>query len=196
MTAVATGRPGRPAAATREDALALGTDRFLAGRARRCAGDRAGARPGAGDDAPVVRNARVLHRRGARRRSPRSDLSAIRRRTPGTRRAGAARVLRSIQPRAGRHRRAPCAARAGAGARPAHPDLERRDRAAADGRGDRAPDPRRDRRRARSPRRSLPSSLAYAIVRLAEAFLYNDAIIGHPGRHRAPERGRGGCCSA
>jgi AcrR family transcriptional regulator len=31
MTPVATGRPGRPAAASREDAMALGTERFLAG---------------------------------------------------------------------------------------------------------------------------------------------------------------------
>ena len=31
MSPVATGRPGRPAAATREDALALGNERFLAG---------------------------------------------------------------------------------------------------------------------------------------------------------------------
>ena len=36
-----------------------------------------------------------------------------------------------------------------------------------------------------------PSTLAYAIVRLAEAFLFNDVAAGHPRRRRPPARRRG-----
>ena len=39
---------------------------------------------------------------------------------------------------------------------------------------------------------SRPTTLAYAIVRLAEAFLYNDAIVGIARRHRAAAPDRGG----
>ena len=41
-----------------------------------------------------------------------------------------------------------------------------------------------------------PDLLAYAIVRLAEAFLYNDAAAGLGGRHGPPAPGRGGAAGS
>ena len=139
MSSVATGRPGRPAAATRQDALALARARFLAGErvdvqaiARELGLARATMHRWFGTREVLL--GEMLAALGEER------LRAIARAHARHRRARAARLLRQLQPRARRHQRAAARGSPGAGARAAHPHLERRHRPAAHGERDRRPD--------------------------------------------------------
>jgi AcrR family transcriptional regulator len=179
MTPVATGRPGRPAAATREDAIALAGDRFLAG-------ERVDVR----GIALELRLARAtMHRWFGTRESflgevlaalAEERLAAIRNDTPG---AGAAALLdcfdrfnRELAATNGlrlllaseQERALRVLTSSGGVVQPrVVAAVERLIRAEIDA-GTFAP-------------AVAPGSLAYAIVRLAESFLYNDAIIGIRG---------------
>ncbi len=179
MTPVATGRPGRPAAATREDAIALAGDRFLAG-------ERVDVR-GIALELGLARA--TMHRWFGTRESflgevlaalAEERLAAIRNDTPGTGAAalldcfdrfnrelaatnGLRVLLASEQERALR-----VLTSSGGIVQPrVVAAVERLIRAEIDA-GTFAP-------------AVAPGSLAYAIVRLAESFLYNDAIIGIRG---------------
>jgi AcrR family transcriptional regulator len=179
MTRVATGRPGRPAAATREQALALATDWFLAGErvdVKAIAGDLGLARA-------------TMHRWFGTREAligealatlAEERLAAARRGTPGT---GARALLDSFD----RFNRELAATRglqiwlsqeqeralrlltsSGGIIQPRVVAAVERLICAEIEAGAFAP-------------AVAPSSLAYAIVRLAESFLYNDAIFGIRG---------------
>ena len=179
MTPVATGRPGRPAAASREDALALGTERFLAG-----------GRMDVKAIAQELGLARAtMHRWYGTREAfigevlaqlAEERLEVARRRTPGT----GARALLDCFDRVNRELAETIGLRAllaqeqeralrvltssGGIVQPrVVATIERLIRAEIDA-GTFTP-------------AVAPESLAYAIVRLAEAFLYNDAIIGIRG---------------
>lgn len=179
MTRVATGRPGRPAAATREQALALATERFLAGErvdVKAIAVDLGLARA-------------TMHRWFGTREAligealatlAEQRLLAARRATPGT---GATALLDSFD----RFNRELAATRglqiwlsqeqeralrlltsSGGIIQPrVVAAVERLIRAEIDA-GAFIP-------------AAAPSGLAYAIVRLAESFIYNDAIFGIRG---------------
>jgi AcrR family transcriptional regulator len=179
MTRVATGRPGRPAAATREQALALATERFLAGErvdVKAIAGDLGLARA-------------TMHRWFGTREAligqalatlAEQRLLATRRATPGT---GATALLNSFD----RFNRELAATRglqiwlsqeqeralrlltsSGGIIQPrVVAAVERLIRAEIDA-GAFIP-------------AVAPAVLAYAIVRLAESFIYNDAIFGIRG---------------
>jgi AcrR family transcriptional regulator len=179
MTPVATGRPGRPAAATREDAIALAGDRFLAG-------ERVDVR-GIALELGLARA--TMHRWFGTRESflgevlaalAEERLAAIRNDTPG---AGAAALLdcfdrfnRELAATNGlrvllaseQERALRVLTSSGGVVQPrVVAAVERLIRAEIDA-GTFAP-------------AVAPGSLAYAIVRLAESFLYNDAIIGIRG---------------
>ncbi len=179
MTPVATGRPGRPAAASREDALALATERFLAG-------ERVDVR-GIALELGLARA--TMHRWFGTRESflgevlaalAEERLSAIRAGAAGT---GAAALLECFD---GFNRE--LAATRGLRALLAQ-EQERALRVLTSSGGVVQP------RMVAAVERLIcaemdsgafapavaPGSLAYAIVRLAEAFLYNDAIIGIRG---------------
>ena len=181
MTRVAPGRPGRPAAATREAALALATKRFLAGeridvqaiarelglaratmhrwflrRARRCSARCSRRSPSSGC-ARSARRSLAAARLRCSRRSTASTASS-------RRRAGLRVLLAQEQERALR-----ILTSSGGIVQPrVVAAIEQIDR----GRGA---------RRSLQRRRSRLVRLAYAIVRLGEAFLYNDAIVGIRG---------------
>jgi AcrR family transcriptional regulator len=179
MTGVATGRPGRPAAATREEALALAREHFLAG-------ERVDVR-GIALELGLARA--TMHRWFGTRESligevlatlAEERLVAIRLRTPGSgaqalldsfdrfnRELAAAEGLRALL--AQEQERALRVLTSSGGI------VQPRVVAAVQGlisaeiaAGDFSPI-------------LAPESLAYAIVRLAESFLYNDAIIGIRG---------------
>ncbi len=179
MTPVATGRPGRPAAASREDALALATRRFLAS-------ERVDVR-GIALELGLARA--TMHRWFGTRESflgevlaalAEERLSVIRSATPGT---GAQALLECFD---GFNRE--LAATRGLRALLAQ-EQERALRVLTSSGGVVQP------RVVAAVERLIydevdtgafapavaPGSLAYAIVRLAEAFLYNDAIIGIRG---------------
>jgi len=179
MTGVATGRPGRPAAATREQALALGTDRFLAG-------ERMDVR-GIAQDLGLARA--TMHRWFGTRESfigevlatlAEERIVAIRRRIP----AGGAEALLETFDRFNHE----LAALEGLRSLLAQ-EQERALRVLTSSGGIVQP------RVVAVVERLIgdeidagafapaiaTSSLAYATVRLAEAFLYNDAIIGIRG---------------
>lgn len=179
MSPVATGRPGRPAAATREDALALGNERFLAG-------ERVDVKAIA-QELGLARA--TMHRWFGTREGfigvmlatlAEERLAAIRSEVPGS---GAAALLECFD----RFNRELASTRglrillaqdqerilrvltsSGGIVQPRIvAAIERLIRAESDT-GAFAPT-------------VAPESLAYAIVRLAEAFLYNDAIVGIRG---------------
>lgn len=179
MTGVATGRPGRPAAATREQALALGTERFLAG-------ERVDVR-GIARELGLARA--TMHRWFGTRESfigevlatlAEERIVAIRRRIPGSgpgalvetfyrfntelvANAGLRTLLAQEQERALR-----ILTSSGGILQPRMVAVVESLISAEIDAGAFAP--------------AIPaSSLAYATVRLAEAFLYNDAIIGIRG---------------
>jgi AcrR family transcriptional regulator len=179
MTPVATGRPGRPAAASREDALALGTDRFLAG-------ERVDVKAIA-QELGLARA--TMHRWYGTREAFISEvlatlaeerLAVARRRTPGT----GAHALLDCFDRFNRE----LAATSGLRVLLAQ-EQERALRVLTSSGG--IVQPRVVMAIERLIRAEVdvgaftlvvaPESLAYAIVRLAEAFLYNDAIIGIRG---------------
>ncbi len=179
MTPLVTGRPGRPAAATREDALALAGERFLAG-------ERVDVR-GIAHELGLARA--TMHRWFGTRESflgevlaelAEQRLAAVRRATPGAgaralldcfhsfnRELAATNGLRALL--ASEQERALRVLTSSGGV--VQPRMvaavERLIRAEVDA-------------GAFSPA-IAPGNLAYAIVRLAEAFLYNDAIIGIRG---------------
>jgi AcrR family transcriptional regulator len=179
MTPVATGRPGRPAAATREDALTLAADRFLAG-------ERVDMR---GIALELGLGRATMHRWFGTRESflgevlaalAEQRLADIRAATPGSgarallecfdsfnRELAATRGLRALlaseQERALR-----VLTSSGGVVQPRMAAAVERLICAEIEAGTFAP-------------AVAPASLAYAIVRLAESFLYNDAIIGIRG---------------
>jgi AcrR family transcriptional regulator len=179
MTPIATRGPGRPAAATREDALSLATDRFLAG-------ERVDVR-GIAQELGLARA--TMHRWFGTRESfigevlatlGEKRLAVNRRATPGT---GARALLDSFD----RFNRE-LAATVGLRTLLAQ-EQERALRVLTSSGGIVQP-------RMVATIEGLicaeinagafapvlaPESLAYAIVRLAESFLYNDAIIGIRG---------------
>jgi AcrR family transcriptional regulator len=179
MARVLTGRPGRPAAASREDALALGADRFLAGErvdVKAIAQELGLARAtmhrwfGTRDAFIGVVLASLAEQR----------LDAIRRHTPGVgaralldtfdrfnRELATTRGLRALLAQE-QERALRILTSSGGIAQPRMvAAVERLIRAEIEA-GAFAP-------------AVAPESLAYAIVRLAEAFLYNDAIVGMRG---------------
>ena len=179
MTPVATRRPGRPAAASREDALALATERFLAG-------ERVDVR-GIALELGLARA--TMHRWFGTRESflgevlaalAEERLAAIRAAIPGTgapalldcfdnfnRELAATRGLRALL--AQEQERALRVLTWGGGiVQPRVVAAVERLICAEVDAGTFAP-------------AVAPGSLAYAIVRLAESFLYNDAIIGIRG---------------
>jgi AcrR family transcriptional regulator len=179
MTSIATRGPGRPAAASREDALALATDRFLAG-------ERMDVR-GIAQDLGLARA--TMHRWFGTREAfigevlaalTEKRLAAIRRRTPGS---GAQALLDTFD-----SFNRELAATRGLRALLAQ-EQERALRVLTSSGGFVQP------RVVAAVERLIcdeidvgafepvlaPESLAYAIVRLAESFLYNDAIIGIRG---------------
>jgi AcrR family transcriptional regulator len=179
MTPVATGRPGRPAAASRQEALALATERFLAG-------ERVDVR-GIALELGLARA--TMHRWFCTRESflgevlaalAEERLSAIRSATAGT----GARALLECFDAFNRE----LAATSGLRALLAQ-EQERALRVLTSSGGVVQP------RVVAAVERLIcaeidtgafapavsPGSLAYAIVRLAESFLYNDAIIGIRG---------------
>lgn len=179
MTPVATGRPGRPAAATREDALTLAADRFLAG-------ERVDMR---GIALELGLGRATMHRWFGTRESflgevlaalAEQRLADIRAATPSSgarallecfdsfnRELAATRGLRALlaseQERALR-----VLTSSGGVVQPRMVAAVERLICAEIEAGTFAP-------------AVAPASLAYAIVRLAESFLYNDAIIGIRG---------------
>jgi AcrR family transcriptional regulator len=179
MSAVATGRPGRPSAAPREDALALGIARFLAGErldvkaiALELGLARATMHRWYGTREAFI--GEVLATLGEER------LTAARRRTPG----GGARALLDCFDRFNRE----LAATSGLRVLLAQ-EQERALRVLTSSGG--VVQPRVVATVERLIRAEIdagtftpavaPETLAYAIVRLAEAFLYNDAISGIRG---------------
>jgi len=179
MTEIATRRPGRPAAATREDALALGTARFLAG-------ERVDVR-GIAQELGLARA--TMHRWFGTRESFIGEVLAtlaeerlveIRRATAGS---GARALLDSFD-----SFNRELAATGGLRTLLAQ-EQERALRVLTSSGGIVQP------RVVAAVERLIcaeidagafapvlaPGSLAYAIVRLAESFLYNDAIIGIRG---------------
>jgi len=179
MTGVATGRPGRPAAATREDALTLAADRFLAaervdvrgialelglGRAtmHRWFGTRESF---LGEVLAALAEERLAHIRDAIAGSgPRALLDCF---DSFNRELAATNGLRALlaneQERALR-----VLTSSGGVVQPRMVAAVERLICAEVDAGTFAP-------------AIAPASLAYAIVRLAESFLYNDAIIGIRG---------------
>ncbi len=179
MTPVATGRPGRPAAASRQDALALATERFLAG-------ERVDVR-GIALELGLARA--TMHRWFGTRESflgevlaalAEERLSAIRSATPGAgaralldcfdgfnRELAATRGLRALLAQEQERALRVLTSSGGIVQPRVVAAVERLIRAEIDA-GAFAP-------------AVAPGSLAYAIVRLAESFLYNDAIIGIRG---------------
>jgi len=179
MTRVATGRPGRPAAATREDALTLAGERFLAGERVDVRGialelglGRAtmhrwfGTRESfLGEVLAALAEERLAHIRDAIAGSgPRALLDCF---DSFNRELAATNGLRALL--ANEQERALRVLTSSGGV--VQPRMvaavERLIRAEVDA-GTFAP-------------AIAPASLAYAIVRLAESFLYNDAIIGIRG---------------
>jgi AcrR family transcriptional regulator len=179
MTPVATGRPGRPAAATREDAIGLAGERFLAG-------ERVDVR-GIALELGLARA--TMHRWFGTREAflgevlaalAEERLAAIRNDTPG---AGAPALLACFD-RFNRELAATDGLRALLAS-----EQERALRVLTSSGGVVQP------RVVAAVERLIlaeidagtfapavaPGSLAYAIVRLAESFLYNDAIIGIRG---------------
>jgi AcrR family transcriptional regulator len=179
MTSITTRGPGRPAAASREDALALATDRFLAG-------ERMDVR-GIAQDLGLARA--TMHRWFGTREAfigevlaalAEKRMAAIRRRTPGS---GAQALLEAFD-----SFNRELAATSGLRALLAQ-EQERALRVLTSSGGFVQP------RVVAAVERLIlaeieagafepvlaPESLAYAIVRLAESFLYNDAIIGIRG---------------
>jgi AcrR family transcriptional regulator len=179
MTSITTRGPGRPAAASREDALALATDRFLAG-------ERMDVR-GIAQDLGLARA--TMHRWFGTREAfigevlaalAEKRMAAIRRRTPGS---GARALLEAFD-----SFNRELAATSGLRALLAQ-EQERALRVLTSSGGFVQP------RVVAAVERLIlaeieagafepvlaPESLAYAIVRLAESFLYNDAIIGIRG---------------
>ncbi len=191
MTSVATRRPGRPSAATREDTLALGTARFLAG-------ERVDVKAIA-QELGLARA--TIHRWYGTREAflgevlatlAEERLAVARRRTGGS----GARALLDCFDRFNRELAATSGLRAllaqeqeralrvltssGAIVQPrVVATIERLIGAEVDA-GAFVP-------------AVAPQSLAYAIVRLAEAFLYNDAIIGIRATPSACGRSRRRC---
>ncbi len=179
MTPVATRRPGRPAAASREDALALATERFLAG-------ERVDVR-GIALELGLARA--TMHRWFGTRESflgevlaalAEERLAAIRAATPGTgaralldcfdsfnRELAATRGLRALLAQE-QERALRVLTSSGGVVQPRMVGAIERVICAEVDSGAFAP-------------AVAPESLAYAIVRLAESFLYNDAIIGIRG---------------
>src|SRR5271154_1116479 len=175
MTPVATRRPGRPAAASREDALALATERFLAG-------ERVDVR-GIALELGLARA--TMHRWFGTRESflgevlaalAEERLATIRSATAGTgaralldcfdsfnRELAATRGLRALLAQE-QERALRVLTSSGGLVQPRMVDAVERLILAEVDAGTFAP-------------AVAPSSLAYAIVRLAESFLYNDAII-------------------
>lgn len=179
MTPLATGRPGRPAAASRREALTLGTDRFLAGErvdvkaiARELGLARATMHRWFGTREGFI--GEMLATLGEER------LEAMRRRTAGT----GARALLDCFDRFNRE----LAATVGLRALLAH-EQERALRVLTSSGGIVQPRMvaaiehliRAEINAGEFAPTVAPESLAYAIVRLAEAFLYNDAIVGIRG---------------
>ncbi len=179
MTPVVTGRPGRPAAASRENAVALGTKRFLAGEridVKAIAQELGLARAtmhrwfGTRDAFIGLVLAGLAERR----------LDSARRHTPGTgapalldaldrfnRELATTRVLRALLAQE-QERALRILTSSGGIVQPRLvAAIERMIRAEIDA-GD-------------FVSTVAPESLAYAIVRLGEAFLYNDAIVGIRG---------------
>jgi AcrR family transcriptional regulator len=179
MTPVATGRPGRPAAASRADALALGTERFLEG-------ERLDVKAIA-QELGLARA--TMHRWFGTREAfigevlatlAEERLAAIREGTPGE---GARALLECFD-------RFNCELAATIGLRALlAQEQERALRVLTSSGG--IVQPRMVAAIERLIRAEIdagafasavsPESLAYAIVRLAEAFLYNDAIVGIRG---------------
>ncbi len=179
MTPVATGRPGRPAAASRQDALALATERFLAG-------ERVDVR-GIALELGLARA--TMHRWFGTRESflgevlaalAEERLSAIRSATAGTgaaalldcfdafnRELAATRGLRALLAQEQERALRVLTSSGGIVQPRVVAAVERLICAEVDA-------------GAFTPA-VAPESLAYAIVRLAESFLYNDAIIGIRG---------------
>jgi AcrR family transcriptional regulator len=179
MTPVVTRRPGRPAAASRDDALALGADRFLAGErvdVKAIAQELGLARAtmhrwfGTRDAFIGVVLATLAEER----------LDAIRRRTGGkggralldsfdsfNRELATTSGLRALLAQEQERALRILTSSAGVVQPRMVATVERMIRAEIDA-GEFAP-------------KVAPESLAYAIVRLAEAFLYNDAIAGIRG---------------
>jgi len=179
MSPLSTGRPGRPAAAAREDVLALARERFLAG-------ERVDMQ-GIARDLGLARA--TMHRWFGTRETLLGEmlaelaeqrLESIRRRTPGT----GARALLGCFDTFNRE----LAATVGLGVWLAQ-EQERALRILTSSGGIIQP------RMVAAIERLIqaeidreafvpsiaPGGLAYAIVRLAEAFLYNDAIVGIRG---------------
>ncbi len=179
MTRAVPGRPGRPAAATREAALALATERFLAAEridiqaiARELGLARATMHRWFQTRETLL--GELLATLGERR------LTEIRAGVPG----GGARALLETFDRfncelAATPRHA-LSAGTGAGARAAHAHVQRGPRSAACGGGGQALIVAEQQAGRYTPA-VAPNALAYAIVRLAEAFIYNDAIVGIRG---------------
>jgi AcrR family transcriptional regulator len=179
MTSIATRGPGRPAAASREDALALATDRFLAG-------ERMDVR-GIAQDLGLARA--TMHRWFGTREAfiggvlaglAETRLAAIRRQTPGSgaqalldtfdsfnRELAATRGLRALLAQE-QERALRVLTSSGGFVQPRVVAAVERLICAEIDAGEFEPV-------------LAPESLAYAIVRLAESFLYNDAIIGIRG---------------
>src|SRR5271166_1060165 len=179
MTGMATGRPGRPAAASRQAALALARERFLAGErldvqgiARELGLARATMHRWFGTREMLI--GEMLAELGEER------LAAIRAGVPGD----GAPALLSCFDRFNRE----LASNAGLGALLAQ-EQERALRILTSSAGivqprivaaiERLIDEEVKAGSFVSP--VAPSTLAYAIVRLAESFLYNDAIVGMRG---------------
>ena len=179
MPPIATGRPGRPAAASREDALALATERFLAG-------ERVDVR-GIALELGLARA--TMHRWFGTRETflgevlaalAEERLLAIRSATAGTgaralldcfdgfnRELAATRGLRALLAQE-QERALRVLTWSGGIVQPRMVAAVERVICAEVDAGTFAP-------------AVAPESLAYAIVRLAESFLYNDAIIGIRG---------------
>jgi AcrR family transcriptional regulator len=179
MTPVATGRPGRPAAATREDTLALASERFLAG-------ERVDMR-GIAQELGLARA--TMHRWFGTRELLLGEmlatlaeerLAAIRSATSGSgagalldcfdsfnRELAATKGLRALLATEQERALRVLTSSAGVVQPRVVAAIERLICAEVDA-GAFAP-------------AIAPGSLAYAIVRLAESFLYNDAIVGIRG---------------
>jgi AcrR family transcriptional regulator len=179
MSSIATGRPGRPAAAARSDALALGAERFLAGErvdvqaiARELGLARAtmhrwfGTREGFLGEllAGLAEGRMAAHRRRVAGRGPQALLETFEGFNGELVAADGLRIwLEHEQERALRV----LTSSAGVVQPRMVMTVERMIRAEIGAGAFRPTIP--------------PASLAYATVRLAESFLYNDAIIGIRG---------------
>lgn len=179
MTPITTGRPGRPAAAERSDALALGAERFLAGErvdvqmiARELGLARAtmhrwfGTRESfLGEALAMLAEERMAaHRRGVAGKGAVALLETF---DGFNRELAATKGLRIWLEREQERALRVLTSSAGFVQPRMVSTVERMIRAEMD---------------AGAYRPAVaPTSLAYAIVRLAESFLYNDAIIGIRG---------------